>query len=114
MKRPTRFMLLGAAVASGLVLAGLLVLQQQERNFAKAVEAIEVGSSRQAVFDRLGAPTSEGTDCYVAQFVKFEKPAQRPTAANCAHWLGSSPGFQFYAVGFGSDNNVVWVAYGDS
>ena len=104
------------SVAAVLALGALAVyaIGWEERRFAAAVGNIQLGAPRGAVVQRLGPPKVEGTDCYVAQFVKFEKPKPRPTAQNCAHWLGPSPVFQFYAVGFNSDNRVVWVAYGDS
>jgi hypothetical protein len=86
----------------------------QEAWFAWTFERIDVGTSREVVVQRLGEPKFVGDDCYVAQYVRFENPSQRPSAQYCAHWLGSSAGFQFYAVGFGSDDKVVWVAYGDS
>jgi hypothetical protein len=89
-------------------------IEWQERRFASAVAGIELGASREVVLQRLGVPQIEGSDCYVAQFIKFEKPAHRPAAHHCAHWMGPSLAFQFYAVGFNANNAVVWVAYGDS
>jgi hypothetical protein len=86
----------------------------EERWFAWNLERIEVGTPREVVVKHLGEPKIFGTDCYVAQFVVFENPSPRAPAQYCAHWIGSSPFFQFYAVGFGQDDKVVWVAYGDS
>jgi hypothetical protein len=73
--------------------------------------------ARAVVVERLGQPGHVSTDCYVAQFVQFEKPAQWTKVsgfAYCGHWMG--PGFvgRFYAVGFGPDDKVVGIAYGDS
>jgi hypothetical protein len=109
--RAARLLLISVAVVLGLAALGLYAIGWEDRRLAAAVESIPVGTSRDSVVQRLGPPNFEGTDCYVAQFVKFEKPMPRPTAQNCAHWLGP---FNFYAVGFNSDSRVVWVAYGDS
>ena len=114
MQRARRLTFLAVAAVIGLGLATVIAWEWQERRFAASVEAIEVGTSRELVLERLGKPGFQGTDCYVAQFVTFEKPSHRPSAQYCAHWLGPSPGFRFYAVGFGPDHKVVWVAYGDS
>ncbi len=97
-----------------LLVLGLWIADIPERRFAATVEALEVGMPRAAVLERLGPPSDEGANCDVAQFVEFEKPNPRPQAQHCAHWIGPSLGFKFYAVGFGSDDRLVWVAYGDS
>ena len=114
MPRTARLVLISAAVGLACVIFGLYAIGWEERQFAAAVEDIQLGAPRDAVIQRLGYPQLESTDCYVAQFVRFEKPQPRPAAQNCAHWQGPSPVFQFYAIGFNSDNRVVWVAYGDS
>ena len=111
MPRLVRLALAATAGVVGLILLGVLALQWPEWRFAATVEAIELGTPREVVVERLGAPGYEGDDCYVAQFIRFEKPSQRVVAHRCAHWMGP---FNFYAVGFGPDNKVVWVAYGDS
>ena len=114
MPRAARLVLISAAVGLASVALGLYAIGWQERRFAAAVEDIQLGTPRDAVIQRLGHPPAESKDCYVAQFVKFEKPQPRPAAQNCAHWIGPGPVSQFYAVGFNSDDRVVWVAYGDS
>ena len=107
----TRLVLISLGIVLALLALGLYAIGWEDRRLSAALESIEVGASRDAVVQQLGPPNFEGTDCYVAQFVKFEKPKPRSTAQNCAHWLGP---FQFYAVGFTADNRVAWVAYGDS
>jgi hypothetical protein len=114
MPRALRLTLISAAAVVALVAVAVGGIVWQERRFADAVAGIELGASRDVVFQRLGKPQTEGADCYVAQFVKFEKPVQRPVVHSCAHWMGPSPAFQFYAVGFDANNAVIWVAYGDS
>jgi hypothetical protein len=114
MPRPIRLTLIVAAGVAALISLVLLAVGSTERHFVAAVEAIEVGMPHGVVMERLGKPGYEGTDCYIAQTIKFEKPSQRSPAEYCAHWMGPSFMFQFYAVGFSIDHKVVWVAYGDS
>jgi hypothetical protein len=114
MPRALRLTLICAAAVIALAALAVGGIEWQERRFASSVAGIELGASREVVLERLGKPQSEGGHCYVAQFVKFEKPAPRPVAHHCVHWIGPSPVFGFYAVGFNTNNTVVWVAYGDS
>ncbi len=109
-------LVIGTCVVVTISLA-VIALDLPEWQFARSFEQIEVGASRDAVVDRLGKALTTSTDCYVAQFVQFEKPAQWTKAsgvAYCAHWIGPGPVGRFYAVGFTSDNKVVGIAYGDS
>lgn len=115
-------LLVEAKAIDGLILGAVIViylLGWPERHYAASFEKIALGSTRENVIERLGKPSNISKDCYVAQFVRFEKPmkwTKSPSAAYCAHWIGP-PGSglgQFYAVAFDSDNRVVGIAYGDS
>jgi hypothetical protein len=115
-----RALLIGLAVVIGL--AGFLfvfvwIADRPHRQLVEVFEAIKPGNSRGSVVALLGEPPVTTTDCYVAQFIRFEDPpkwTQTPTAAYCSHWLGPGISGMSFTVGFGTDGKVVGIAYGDS